>query len=234
MANDLVQINNTLSSTAEDEALTAAQGKILDEKKVTGSVGSTPPTSDNFSENNAVYFQYNASNNNTLIQTLLNAVYPIGCYYWSSDSTNPGTLFGGTWTQVKDKFVLAAGDTYTVGGTGGTATISYTPGGTVGNTTLTVNQIPSHNHVGKIGFAQDGYGGWIGGYAMYIQSNGSLSGGLAITNSTYNNTNKNTRNLTYTSNTGGSGAHNHEWTGTAATLNKMPPYIVAYCWRRTA
>ena len=82
--NDLVQINNTLTSTAIDEALTAAQGKVLNEKKVTGSVGSTSPTSDNFSENNAVYFQYNASSNNTLIQILLNAVYPIGCYYWAA------------------------------------------------------------------------------------------------------------------------------------------------------
>lgn len=63
------------------------------------------------------------------------AAHPIGSLYWSSDNTNPGTLFGGTWSQIKDKFILAAGDTYTNGATGGAATV-----------TLTVEQIPSHNH----------------------------------------------------------------------------------------
>jgi hypothetical protein len=69
--------------------------------------------------------------------TLVNYIYPIGSYYWSSNSTNPGTIFGGTWEQIKDKFVLAVGDTYTtVDVTGGEATH-----------TLTVDEIPSHRHV---------------------------------------------------------------------------------------
>ena len=66
---------------------------------------------------------------------LLNLVYPVGSIYWSSNNTNPGTLFGGTWTQIKDKFILAAGDSYTNGATGGAATV-----------TLTVNNMPSHTH----------------------------------------------------------------------------------------
>ena len=66
---------------------------------------------------------------------LLNLVYPVGSIYWSSNNTNPGTLFGGTWTQIKDKFILAAGDSYTNGATGGAATV-----------TLTVSNMPSHSH----------------------------------------------------------------------------------------
>lgn len=50
------------------------------------------------------------------------AAHPVGSYYWSSESTDPSTLFGGTWEQVKDRFVLAAGDSYAVGATGGEAT----------------------------------------------------------------------------------------------------------------
>lgn len=65
------------------------------------------------------------------------AAHPVGSLYWSSKDTNPGTLFGGTWTPIKDKFVLAAGDTYTNGATGGAATV-----------TLTTQQIPSHTHTG--------------------------------------------------------------------------------------
>ena len=66
---------------------------------------------------------------------LLNLFYPVGSIYWSSNNTNPGTLFGGTWTQIKDKFVLAAGDSYSNGATGGAATV-----------TLTVSNMPSHSH----------------------------------------------------------------------------------------
>ena len=65
------------------------------------------------------------------------AAHPVGSLYWSSKNTNPSQLFGGTWTQIKDKFILAAGDTYVNGATGGEATV-----------TLTVNQIPSHTHTG--------------------------------------------------------------------------------------
>ena len=83
--------------------------------------------------------------------TLVNYIYPIGSYYWSSNSTNPGTIFGGTWEQIKDKFVLAVGDTYTaVDITGGEATH-----------TLTVQEMPGHTHAsGDSGHAA--YGGASG------------------------------------------------------------------------
>lgn len=66
---------------------------------------------------------------------LLDMVYPIGAIYMSVNSTSPATLFGGTWEQLKDRFLLGAGDTYTNGSTGGEATH-----------TLTVNEMPSHDH----------------------------------------------------------------------------------------
>ena len=66
---------------------------------------------------------------------LLNLVYPVGSIYWSSKNINPGTLFGGTWVQIKDRFILAAGDSYSNGATGGAATV-----------TLTVSNMPSHSH----------------------------------------------------------------------------------------
>ena len=66
---------------------------------------------------------------------LLNLVYPVGSIYLSSKNTNPGTLFGGTWVQIKDRFILTAGDYYSNGATGGAATV-----------TLTVSNMPSHKH----------------------------------------------------------------------------------------
>ena len=66
--------------------------------------------------------------------------YPVGSYYISSVSTSPATLFGGTWVQVRDRMILAAGTTYSAGtlanpATGGSATKS-----------LTIPNIPSHTH----------------------------------------------------------------------------------------
>lgn len=72
---------------------------------------------------------------------------PVGCLYMSFESTSPATLFGGSWTQLKDRFLLAVGDTYTSAGlTGGETTH-----------TLTVAEMPSHSHVQYVG---TGSGTW--------------------------------------------------------------------------
>jgi hypothetical protein len=70
-----------------------------------------------------------AVNNNWL------TIYPIGSIYMCVNDINPSEVFGGTWVQIKDRFLLAAGDTYNNGATGGEATH-----------TLTTNEIPSHTH----------------------------------------------------------------------------------------
>ena len=53
----------------------------------------------------------------------------------STNSTNPSTLFGGTWSQIQGRFLLGAGSGYTVNETGGEATHK-----------LTTDEMPSHNH----------------------------------------------------------------------------------------
>lgn len=63
------------------------------------------------------------------------AAHPVGSLYWSSQSTDPATLFGGTWTPIKDCFVWAKGDADTVNATGGSKTV-----------TLTTNNLPAHTH----------------------------------------------------------------------------------------
>lgn len=45
------------------------------------------------------------------------------------------TIYNGTWEQIKDVFLLAAGDSYIAGSTGGEATH-----------TLTVDEMPKHSH----------------------------------------------------------------------------------------
>ena len=85
----------------------------------------------------------NINANNQLL-TVLNkikaeavlAAHPVGSLYWTSKNENPAVTFGGgTWKQITDKFVLAAGSTYKAEATGGAATVK-----------LTVANLPAHSH----------------------------------------------------------------------------------------
>ena len=58
---------------------------------------------------------------------ILQSVYPVGSIYISTTSTSPAELFGGTWEQIKDRFLLAAGDSYAAGSTGGEKEHKLTP-----------------------------------------------------------------------------------------------------------
>ena len=71
----------------------------------------------------------------TMFAQKMLSIYPVGAIYMSVSSTSPASLFGGTWEQIQNRFLLAAGDTYAAGKTGGEATH-----------TLTVEEMPAHNH----------------------------------------------------------------------------------------
>ena len=61
--------------------------------------------------------------------------YPIGSIYLSVTDANPAALFGGTWERIGGRFLLGADSTYAAGSTGGEAAH-----------TLTVDEMPRHNH----------------------------------------------------------------------------------------
>lgn len=71
----------------------------------------------------------------TSVSGIVDKIYPVGSIYMSVNSTSPADLFGGTWEQLKDRFLLGAGDTYTNGATGGEA-----------EHTLTIDEMPKHSH----------------------------------------------------------------------------------------
>ena len=76
---------------------------------------------------------------------ILDAMYPIGTIYQSTKSTNPSTFLGGTWTALTGRVLVGAGTDFAAGTTGGEATH-----------TLTIDEMPSHNHMDYVGYAGSG------------------------------------------------------------------------------
>lgn len=129
--------------------------------------------------------------------SIIDLIYPVGSYYWNSNSTSPATLFGvGTWTQITNQFIFAAGGDYASGDTGGEV-----------DHLLTIQEMPSHDHRCIMDQSFYAYGG-------PMESNDGPASGHGYAYPFY---------YSFTGTKGGSRSHNN-----------MPPYIVAYCWRRDA
>ena len=122
---------------------------------------------------NFVIFQNKVQRNGNDVVSkneLLNSIYPIGSIYMSINSTNPSTLFGGTWTRLpKGKFLYNIDSDSASWGNGNST------GTTTNSHTLTVDQMPSHTHT-----VDKYYNTGIGGYYVY----GSNGTGSKLTNDT--------------------------------------------------
>lgn len=169
----------------------------------------------------------------------LDKAYPVGSIYitYTEDTVaKVQTKFGGTWERIEDRFLLAAGSTYTVGNTGGSATNSHTHSvtvaGTVNGTALTTSQIPSHNH-------------GLYGNAHAFSTVSSTSGvtqvvQMGIDSGIYWNGYWGLLSSSTTQASGGGGSHTHGFTGSTVTsggssnTNNMPPYLVVYIYKRVA
>ena len=138
-------------------------------------------------------------------KTLFDIVYPVGAIYMSVSSTSPASLFGGTWEQIQDRFLLAAGSSYAAGNTGGEAAH-----------TLTELEIPRHTHALRANTSW-GESEALAPWAQYFGSNilydVGASGGT-ITRSYY--------------------AEVAQPVGSGTAHNNMPPYLAVYVWKRTA
>ena len=129
-------------------------------------------------------------------------LYPVGAVYISVNSTSPASLFGGTWEQLKDRFLLGAGDSYTAGSTGGKSTH-----------TLTLDEIPYHGHsiYAKMSWGDDRT---LPSWTPYLTT-GSITdaGSSGETGKFYE--------YGAIISRGGGAAHNN-----------MPPYLAVYMWKR--
>ena len=121
---------------------------------------------------------------NSLVNDLLNRVYPVGSIYMSAVNISPASFLGGTWQAIEQgRMLMAAGSSWQAGTTGGAAYHA-----------LTVQEMPAHDHSAT----ETAAGGHTHG----------ASTGSAGAHSHSGSTN-NAGNHYHTGTTGGAGRHSH-------------------------
>jgi hypothetical protein len=154
----------------------------------------------------------------TAIAAALQVIYPVGCIFTATVSTNPNTLFGfGTWVAFGEgRVLIGVGTGFTAGATGGSAdavVVSHTH-------TATVTDAGHFHDIGN-----DIYQGSIYGTV----SSGAAARNLAGYGNPPNSTNSGKTNTTTTGVTVANST-----TGVSATNANLQPYVVVYMWQRTA
>ena len=156
------------------------------------------------------------------LSALWDKLYPVGSVYMSTSSTNPGTLFGGTWAQITGRFLYCTTTSKT---TGGSETHTHTG--------------PSHSHTygiamgafyGAAGYESSASTGVLkngtgdpAGWASWTSANVTNNANATASSKTNSNAIQKS-----TANTGASG------TGNTGASSSLPPYFTVYCWYRTA
>ena len=110
------------------------------------------------------------------LRQLVDLVYPVGSIYISTASTNPGTLFGGTWEAfAPGRVLIGAGQ-----GNDGTTSMSFTASSEGGkfNETLTIDQIPSHSHEQVVVADTHNNTGTRSDYQNDVQNGGAFPQGI--------------------------------------------------------
>ena len=143
---------------------------------------------------------------------LLDLIYPVGSIYMSVNSANPAILFGGTWEQIKGRFLLGTGSLENNNNTRfGQVTAGQVnaPAGEKGGEAyhkLSINEMPKHKHNANVRM------NWYDRTAYGPLFNQGDSSNVGID-----------RETTYTDEVGGDNSHNN-----------IPPYFAVNIWQRTA
>lgn len=207
LANGALSVNGTLTTSGE---LT-----VNDNITVTGTVDGVDVAALNTGLSSGTY-------TDARLKNIFNIVYPLGAIYISTASTDPATIYGGTWAA------FGAGRTLVGVGTGtdsnSESKVFSSSEATAGEYNHTLTQAEfNHNH-----HVYDENGGTNRG----LETTGDGSGGGAGFDENADLLNFNSNNRLYqdlyTDN-------NRNITGETVTAhNNIQPYITVYMWKRTA
>lgn len=177
------------------------------------------------------------------------ACYPVGSIYMSTSSTNPGSLFGGTWVAWGSGRVPVGVNTNdtnfnTVEKTGGESTVTLS----VYNMPSHYHTVNSHNHsIPRLSGTAASNGAHThnvtfkynsdaqqNGRAARITSGGSRTTALNSDVSDIKSAGAHTHSISTNAGTTGNTSPNTNSRGSGSAHNNLQPYITCYMWKRTA
>lgn len=163
-------------------------------------------TNDTATGSKAVYDKLlEIENNIPTLNNIVDTIYPIGSIYLSVNSGNPATIFPGTtWEQIKDRFLLASGNTYANGSSGGSANAV----------------VVSHSHTMST----------AGAHTHDVYTRQATATGNAKSEPVSSATSTERKATT----SAGNHSHSIYSSGVSGVGKNMPPYLAVNVWKRTA
>lgn len=211
-----------------DQFIADAFTGILHTSKIPTTGANLPPVYDGLgnktsfsvgSDGNGASFTGTLSSGNYSIgnyATLIDYLYPIGSVYFSATDVNPQTRFTGTnWVRISEgRFIVGVGF-----GNDGTESKEFLEGDNQGKyqTTLTLSELPSHNHLNGVFGQQTGnLHASVYGFTR-TDTPGSATGSLDIDSIQYAPSQGNTSTV-----------------GDSKPFTNAPPSFGLYVWQRTS
>lgn len=150
------------------------------------------------------------------IDELRDMIYPVGSIYFSTNSANPSTIWGGTWTQIKGRFLIGVDPSDETG--------KYETSGQTGG---------DFEHTHQYGIAvRSFYGVATGADGQIVNIYDYPTGRYVSANIIETSDNAVNGALTYNVNSYAQGRYASE--ANVSTEAVVPPYYSVYIWERTA
>lgn len=143
-------------------------------------------------------------------------IYPVGSIYVSVSSISPASLFGGSWEQIQDRFLLAAGSTYGAGTTGGSTTHRHRYGL---HTWMYFGAIVEHGGATDFPILPHSYDTGVSDWDnmhSYSATDGNINNNVAGSRKAVK------------------GALGKWVEGYTTDTSSLPPYLTVYVWKRVA
>lgn len=144
-------------------------------------------------------------------KTIFDMIYPVGAIYISVSNVSPSVLFGGTWEQIKDRFLLGAGDFAQSGSTGGEF-----------KHTLTQSEIPNYEIGNLPEIVPNNHANWNNGGILASNLGNATPSKPGIQSNGNTTTGQTQYGYRIMSNGGGK------------SFSTVPPYLAVYIWKRVS